>query len=344
MIQLLGLGAQRRATRSFPELPDPIAMHRFLRDVVLLVITAGALPAGEPVLVPRIDGDFWQVAGDPDLGKYTTPTQQPVDFAVWQAADGTCQLWSCVRGTAAKGKTRLFYRWQGANLTDRDWRPMGIAMEADPNFGETEGGLQAPYVLKHQGSYYMFYGDWEHICLAKSMDGKTFARQLTPEGKSGMFSEGPGANTRDPMALLVGDQFYLYYTACPNRSGSVFLRKSSDLIHWSSSVQVSHGGSGGDGPWSAECPFVYFHKPSGYYYLLRNQRYGAQAQFSVYRSKDPENFGVDTDRCLVGTMPYAAPEIIEHAGQTYLATLRADLKGIQIARLKWVPKPEGPSH
>ena len=69
-----------------------------------------------------------------------------------------------LRDTAAPGKTRLFYRWQGAKLTDKDWQPMGIAMEADPGFGETEGGLQAPFVMKHNSEYLMFYGDWDHIC------------------------------------------------------------------------------------------------------------------------------------------------------------------------------------
>ncbi|PYV27847.1 MAG: hypothetical protein DMG27_02800 [Acidobacteria bacterium] len=58
-----------------------------------------------------------------------------------------------LRDTAAPGKTRLFYRWQGAKLTDKDWQPMGIAMEADPGFGETEGGLQAPFVMKHNSEY-----------------------------------------------------------------------------------------------------------------------------------------------------------------------------------------------
>lgn len=37
------------------------------------------------VLIPTIDGDWWQIAGDPDLGDYTSPEQQPVDFGVWQA-------------------------------------------------------------------------------------------------------------------------------------------------------------------------------------------------------------------------------------------------------------------
>lgn len=107
---------------------------------------------------PRIGGDWWQVADDPDLGALTTAKQQPVDFGVWQAADGTWQLWSCIRGTKEPGNTRLFYRWEGAQLTDRDWKPMGIAMHSDTSVGEVAGGLQAPYVFKLGGRYEMFYG------------------------------------------------------------------------------------------------------------------------------------------------------------------------------------------
>ncbi len=304
-----------------------------------MVSLVGLLSAADPVLIPQIDGDWWQVAGDPDLGKYTTPKQQPVDFGVWQAADGTWQLWSCIRATSAPGKTRLFYRWQGAKLTDKDWKPMGIAMEADAAFGETDGGLQAPYVQKINGEYVMFYGDWEHIAIAKSVDGKTFARQLTPDGKAGMFTEGVGDNTRDPMMLRIGDLYHLYYTAYPNRMGADFVRTSKDLHHWSPAKKVAAGGSAGTGPSSAECPFVYYHKASGYYYLFNTQRYGANSQSSIFRSKDPANFGVDSDQYLVGTIPYAAPEIIESEGQTYIAALLGNLKGIQIAKLKFVPKP-----
>jgi hypothetical protein len=293
----------------------------------------------QPVLVPRIEGDWWQVAGDPDLSSFTTPKQQPVDFAVWQAADGTWQLWSCIRGTSCGGRTRLFHRWQGAKLTDRDWRPMGIAMRADPGFGETDGGLQAPHVVRHRGRYYMLYGDWENICLAVSDDGKTFARQLTPAGKSGMFSEGAGNNTRDPMAIRIGNLFYAYYTAYPDKLGADYVRTSKDLRRWGPPRKVAYGGSAGTGPYSAECPFVYFHRPSGFYYLFRTQRYGEKAQTNVYRSKNPLNFGVEDDRFLVATLPVAAPEIVEHEGATYIATLLPSLKGIRIAKLSWVTRP-----
>ena len=290
-------------------------------------------------MILQIDGEWWTVAHDPDLGHLTDPDQQPVDFAIWQAADGTWQLWSCIRKTKCGGKTRLFYRWQGSSLTDKDWEPMGIAMQADPSFGETPGGLQAPFVLRVEGVYHMLYGDWEHICLATSVDGKTFARQLNANGKSGMFSEGPGSNTRDPMVLPVGKMYHCYYTAYPNRKGAVYCRASENLRTWSDSRMVAFGGSAGTGPFSAECPFVVHHKESGYYYLFRTQRYGVDAQTSVYRSQDPLDFGVDDDQYLVWTLPVAAPEIIGHQGKHYVASLLPSLKGIRIARLNWVAKP-----
>jgi len=180
-------------------------VRRGLLRGLLFFLLAGSICGGtfgaDQVLVPVIDGDFWQIAGDPDLGKYTSPGQQPVDFAIWQAADGTWQLWSCIRLTAAPGKSRLFYRWQANRLTDRNWTPMGIPMMADPNFGETEGGLQAPFVLREGSDYYMFYGDWEHIAIAKSQDGKPFARQLTPRGNPGSSAKGPEITRAIPWLL-----------------------------------------------------------------------------------------------------------------------------------------------
>src|SRR6185436_471997 len=106
------------------------------------------LRAANHPLIPRLVGDWWTIAGDPDLGELTTTKQQPVDFSVWQAADGTWQLWSCIRHTKEPGKTRLFYRWEGAQLNEPNWKPMGIAMQADPKTGELEGGLQAPFVFR----------------------------------------------------------------------------------------------------------------------------------------------------------------------------------------------------
>jgi hypothetical protein len=292
-------------------------------------------PAVPPRLVPKIDGDFWTVAGNPDLGPLTSAKQQPVDFGVWQAADGTWQLWSCIRFTKANGQTRLFFRWQGRRLAESNWNPMGIALEADPGLGETEGGLQAPFVLKVRATYYMLYGDWENICLASSTDGKTFRRELSKNGKSGLFSNGPGANTRDPMVLAYGGRYYCYTTAHPRDKGAVYCRVSNDLRSWGEPKIVSAGGEAGTGPSSAECPFVYRHKESATFYLFRTQRYGRDAQTSVYRSIDPLDFGVNSDRHLVATMSVAAPEIIEHEERLYLACLHPTLDGIRVAPLRF---------
>lgn len=316
-------------------------MHnRYIRSLLFTVAPSLANIAfgADDVIVPKVDGDFWQIASSPDLGQYTSEKQQPVDFAIWQAADGTWQLWSCIRATKLEGKTRLFYRWQANKLTDTNWAPIGIAMMADPNFGEREGGLQAPFVLREGSDFYMFYGTWDHIAVAKSRDGKTFARQLMPDGTSSLFGEDADSNTRDPMVIKVGNLYHIYYTANPDRHGTSFVRTSKDLIHWGPPTKVAYGGSSGDGPFSAECPFVYYHKQSSYYYLFRNQFYGQNAQFKVYRSRDPMDFGKNDDKDFVETMPYAAPEIVFSGGQTYLAVLLPNLKGIQIAKLKWVPE------
>src|SRR5689334_2299147 len=204
--------------------------HSRLIMLLLGNFFASILPA-DAADVPkkaRIVGEWWQVAGDPDLGELTSAKQQPVDFGAWQAADGTWQLWSCIRGTKERGHTRLFYRWEGKNLTDSNWKPMGIAMRADPKVGELEGGLQAPFVFLDGERFVMCYGGWNDICSATSVDGKTFERAIGRSGKANLFGS-PVGNTRDPMVIRIGDQWRCYYTANPENKGAVYCRSSRDL-------------------------------------------------------------------------------------------------------------------
>jgi len=311
-------------------------MRPILFTLALLTITVPALALDE-YWMPFVDGEFWSVAGNPDLGKYNTKRQQPVDFGIWQAADGTWQLWSCIRHTTCGEKTRLFYRWEGKNLTDPDWKPMGIAMEAKTELGETSGGLQAPHVVKHDGLYWMAYGDYVNICFATSKDGKNFKRIIRPNGKTGVFSEGPLANSRDAMLIKIDNLWYCYYTAsdASKRNGYVFCRTSPNLTNWSHSSVVMTGGQAGTSPWSAECPHI-IEVESGLFCLFRNQKYGPKAVFTVYCSVNPLHFGINNDENRVCTMPYAAPEVILHKGKYYLAALKPHLNGIQMARLKWI--------
>jgi hypothetical protein len=310
-----------------------------LVSIGMVFCCLGSVASAFEVERPVVDGAWWQVAGDPDLGAYTSEKQQPVDFSVWQAADGTWQLWSCIRYTQCGGHTRLFYRWEGAKLTDTNWTPMGIAMEADPSLGESLGGLQAPHVFKKGDTYCMVYGDWNRICLARSSDGKTFERVLNEKGQPDLFS-GPYPQSRDAMMLKVGNLFYCYYMGHQQDAtydSAIFCRTSPDLKEWSEPVMVSAGGIadtqcnwyGGD----AECPFVL--QKGGLFYLFRNQLYGEPSLNTQYASPNPLNFGVGHDRFRIGTLPVAAPEIILHKGQYYIAALMPSLKGIQVARLKW---------
>lgn len=325
-------------------------MRRLFLSFILffvLGITSYGSASSEPILVPVIDGPWWQVAGSPMDHKYATERQEPVDFAVWRAADGTWQLWSCIRKTTAGGKngnTRFFYRWEGKNLTETHWKPMGIAMEGDPSVGEAPGGLQAPHVIKIDETYHMFYGDWMNICRATSQDGKNFTRVIGKNGKTGMFNEGEGEHARDPMILKVSDQYHCYYTAhsmrspAKNHRGVNYCRISTDLQNWGPSIIVAEGSAYGKGPYCAECPHVVYLPESKHYYLFNTQRYGRRNHATVFRSSDPLHFGINDNRLDVATLPVAAPEILLHKGKYYIASLMPSLKGIHIAKLKWVKK------
>jgi len=56
----------------------------------------------------------------------------------------------------------------------------------------------------------------------------------------------------------------------------------------------------------------------------------------VYFSHNPFNFGIDDDSGLVAQLSIAAPEIILHNGQYYIASLLPTLDGIRIARLRFI--------
>jgi len=162
-----------------------------------------------------------------------------------------------------------------------------------------------------------------------------FERRLNPRSRTvGLFSEDPGANSRDAIALPIGDELYCYYCAYPQGKGAVYCRRSSgDLTAWSNSKIVAFGGRAGTNPYSAECPHVV--QIGKHFYLFRTQQYGKDAQSLVYRSTDPLDFGIEDDSKLIASLPVAAPELIEHEGEWFIAALNPGLDGIRIARLEW---------
>ena len=198
--------------------------------------------------------------------------------------------------------------------------------------------MQAPYVIRHDSRYWMFYGDWAAICLVTSSDGKTFARHRGAEGRPQLEFTGAygfDANTRDAMVLRIGERWHLYYTAHPDRKGAVYVRTSSDLKAWSAETMVSKGGIAGEGPFVAECPFV-VEPRKGEYYLFRTQTYGKFAKTHVYRSRDPMDFGIDDDvRHLVTTLPSRRRKFSARRRLVHGCVVTGLELGIQIARLEW---------
>jgi len=290
-------------------------------------------PLGQfQVLIPRITSDWWTIAGNPDLGAYSTDHQQPMDFGIWQATDGTWQLGACVRGTACGGHGRLLYRWESTSLEHTNWQPQGIILEADTSVGETLGGLQAPFVIRNGEEFVMVYGDWVNICIATSQDGKGFSRRLQSNGQAAQFGEGATANTRDPMLFSHAGTYYAYYTGVVDEIGAIYCRTSNDLENWSDSTVVSRGGAGGFGPSDAECAFVCYKLATDAYYLFR---WHSDGLTSVYQSDDPLDFGVDSDIKRVGTLPVEVARVITTGGNSYISSLLSDYSGIQLARMQW---------
>ena len=71
--------------------------------LVVLIFSCRNVEEKETILVPEIDGEWWEVSGNPRDHKYATERQEPVDFAVWQAADRTWQMWPCFRFALKQG-------------------------------------------------------------------------------------------------------------------------------------------------------------------------------------------------------------------------------------------------
>jgi hypothetical protein len=308
-------------------------------------------------LRPELDGPFWLIGDNPDLGSLQGKTQQCVDHHMYQSPDDAWHLWGCIRHTAVG---RVLYHWEGNHLVQHHWRQTGEVLRADQEFGESLGNwrgeewIQSPFFVREGGILYMFYGGHStgadekgtsvppedprtacQICLMTSTDGRTWERHEDGEGHSRVFS-GPGL-TRDPCLINIAGLWHIYYAGYDKSSADagIFMRTSLDLIHWSRWTLVHQDFRYGFGAWGTECPHVV--KRGGYYYLFRTEAYAA-AKTHVFRSEDPADFGIgDAKKHYVGPLAVAAPEIIVDAyGHEYISSSHDLAGGIRMCKLKWV--------
>lgn len=296
----------------------------------------GAPPHSPNPPVPALAGDWWRIAAPPVLERYHREGVQTVDFTVFRATDGTWQLISCVRNTDCPGAGRLLYRWEGASLADRDWKPMGIFWLADPGLGQVAGRIQAPHCVRADGRYYLFYNSQGAHCLV-SDDGKDFRHHRTREGDIRFFEMARDVMLFDNRAR--DGLWYAYFTDIvpgryeERRNHTVAVRTAPSL----------------DGPWSAvkHDLGVVSSPPDGYLFafaespfvLHRDGWYYRFEQLNVLASRSPLRWDVPILTTLGGDpMALLSPEIVEDAGRLCIAGYRNHGKdGIFLCRLDWTP-------
>ena len=288
---------------------------------------------GGKVPVPVLEGESWRICHAPDLDSLNGPEperQHVVDHGFIQAENGSWQLWACIRGTQVG---RILYGWSGESLTGPAFRELGVVARADSSYGEQvlpEEKIQAPCFLKLDSAWLCFYNSNGFRVMA-SRDGVQYRRIPFNDGSNLIFRQ----SGRDVMVMEEEGVFYAYSTVT-TVSGDGFkqcfivVRTSTDLKWWSDYTIVNSGGIAGNGPVSAESPFVARYR--GLYYLFRSSSWTGKCY--VYASESPYHFGINDDSKLVTVLPLKAPEILLHNGEWFISDL-ADFRGIKLYSLKW---------
>jgi arabinan endo-1,5-alpha-L-arabinosidase len=191
----------------------------------------------------------------------------------------------------------------------------------------------APYVLKHDGLYWMYYcaGGKDHtkyhIHLAISADLWNWKRHPA----NPMVVDGYDA--RDPMAMQFSDQWLLYYTATGKPEGgnhTVNVVSSADLSHWANKQEAFRDSEAGTYGGPTESPFVVARNAKYYLFVCTNHGYNETA---VYVSETPFHWDATN---LVGTFPAHAAEVIQAPdGKWFVSRAGWGQGGVYLAELTW---------
>lgn len=211
------------------------------------------------------------------------------------------------------------------------WTKQSPVMQVDPAAGETV--VWAPYVLKHDGLYWMFYcgGGATHsqyrINLATSRDLYTWHR--SPANPLVV----DGYDARDPMVLRVGSQWVLYYCATESATGGnhvVAAATSSDLLHWSGRQIVFRSPEVGTFGGPTESPFVVERDNRYYLFVCTNRPYN---NTQVYVSDSP--FHWNPEDVVLRVDAHAAEVLDAGHGKWFLSSAGWGQGGLYLAELAW---------
>jgi beta-xylosidase len=215
------------------------------------------------------------------------------------------------------------------SLMQKPWHAEPPILKADWERYE-EFLLWAPYVIKHEGTYYMF------VCSGDKTSHH-YRLELITSPDLATWTRSPanpividGFDGRDPMVLRVGEQWVLYYTATSTPDGGnhiVVSLTSKDLVHWSNrKVVFTHPRVGTFGG-PTESPFV-VHRGDRYYLFVCD---GDRTH--VYLSLNPFHWDFENH---VGQVEAHACEIVRDVdGQWYISHAGWTNGPLKIATLQW---------
>lgn len=320
------------------------------RAAITAIAATAALAAAAVLVQPS--GRAYAASPDVSVTPYQTVTQQVAagaftkiydpsagesqpwyinDHTIVRGPDGTWHLFGITHQEPADPENETSFAHATAPSLHGPWTKQPFALTVDPSYGETH--LWAPYVLKSQGVWYMFYaaGGPDHtqaeISVATSRDLWHWTRYTGDP----LFRDGYDA--RDPFVLRVGGQWVMYYDATSAPAGGnhiVAYRTSSDLLHWSDRkiafTDPSTGTSGG----GTESPYVVRH--AGKYYLFIGPR-GGYVGTDVFTSTDPFHFDIASK---VGHIASHALEVVQDTdGSWWVTSAGWGQGGVYLAPLNW---------
>jgi beta-fructofuranosidase len=220
-----------------------------------------------------------------------------------------------------------------SKLLQLPWEKQPFALTVATESPWNEIHLWAPYVVSHEGTYYMFYcaggedGSKYRIHLATSKDLKKWERHP----KNPMVVD--GFDARDPFVMRHGDKWLMYYTANSEPKGGnhvVACVESKDLVSWANKKVVYVDPEKGTFGGPTESPFVVQRGKSFYLFVGPRPDYNGT---DVFLSDDPLHWDI---KDKVGHINAHAAEVIRDAdGKWYVSRAGWGQGGVYLAPLIW---------
>ena len=285
----------------------------------------------QPKEPPLRVGAFTRVF-DPSAGESTRWYINDHSFV--RAEDGTWHLFGITHEEPASPLEEKFFVHATARDLKGPWRKHDPVIHFEPLAGETH--VWAPHVIRHDGSYWMFYcaGGASHsqyrIHLALSDD--LFHWQRHPANPLIV----DGFDARDPMVTPFEGGWILYYTATSTPEGGhhvVYAMTSPDLVHWSGRREVFRSRETGTYGGPTESPFVVSRNGRHYLFVCTNAPYNTSA---VYESDNPLAWRSED---LVAEFPaHAAEVIVTPDDRWFVSRCGWGQGGLYLAPLTWMAR------